>query len=104
MFKKLQSSARQTIKSFSRRFSKRTKPERKPKFVQPTPPPLNKKAQYDWIQQQREAAKRPVDVVHRPKQETFEGNQNPETGEINGPKEDPLKHGDYSFGGRVTDF
>ncbi|CAR29943.1 hypothetical protein ZYGR_0AD06340 [Zygosaccharomyces rouxii] len=34
----------------------------------------------------------------------FEGNVNPKTGEVNGPKQDPLRHGDYSFNGRVTDF
>lgn len=34
----------------------------------------------------------------------FEGEKNPETGEIGGPKQDPLRHGDYSFNGRVTDF
>ncbi|KAK9473212.1 uncharacterized protein V1510DRAFT_415428 [Dipodascopsis tothii] len=34
----------------------------------------------------------------------FEGDRNPVTGEIGGPKQDPLKHGDYSFNGRVTDF
>ncbi|CCF57413.1 hypothetical protein KAFR_0C04220 [Kazachstania africana CBS 2517] len=34
----------------------------------------------------------------------FEGNVNPVTGEVNGPKQDPLRHGDYSFNGRVTDF
>lgn len=34
----------------------------------------------------------------------FEGDVNPKTGEVNGPKQDPLRHGDYSFNGRVTDF
>lgn len=34
----------------------------------------------------------------------FEGDKNPVTGEIGGPKQDPLRHGDYSFNGRVTDF
>ncbi|AQZ16159.1 FMP21 (YBR269C) [Zygosaccharomyces parabailii] len=34
----------------------------------------------------------------------FEGNINPKTGEVNGPKQDPLRHGDYSYNGRVTDF
>ncbi|KAK9458782.1 uncharacterized protein V1516DRAFT_681937 [Lipomyces oligophaga] len=34
----------------------------------------------------------------------FEGEVNPKTGEIGGPKQDPLRHGDYSFNGRVTDF
>lgn len=34
----------------------------------------------------------------------FEGDVNPKTGEVGGPKNDPLRHGDYSFNGRVTDF
>jgi hypothetical protein len=37
----------------------------------------------------------------------FEGDTNPKTGEIGGPKSEPLRwgsKGDYSYGGRVTDF
>lgn len=34
----------------------------------------------------------------------FEGEVNPVTGEIGGPKQDPLRHNDWSFNGRVTDF
>lgn len=34
----------------------------------------------------------------------FEGDRNPETGEVGGPKQDPLRHNDWSFNGRVTDF
>lgn len=34
----------------------------------------------------------------------FEGEVNPETGEVGGPKQDPLRHNDWSFNGRVTDF
>lgn len=34
----------------------------------------------------------------------FEGDRNPVTGEIGGPKQDPLRHNDWSFNGRVTDF
>ncbi|CCH61017.1 hypothetical protein TBLA_0D05240 [Henningerozyma blattae CBS 6284] len=34
----------------------------------------------------------------------FEGDKNPKTGEIGGPKQDPTRHGDWSFNGRVTDF
>lgn len=34
----------------------------------------------------------------------FEGDVNPETGEVGGPKQNPLRHGDWSFNGRVTDF
>ncbi|KAL1916398.1 uncharacterized protein VTP21DRAFT_5589 [Calcarisporiella thermophila] len=36
--------------------------------------------------------------------EEFEGDRNPATGEIGGPKQEPLKHGDWSFSGKVTDF
>jgi hypothetical protein len=43
------------------------------------------------------------DAYKKPAPE-FEGNVNPKTGEVNGPKNEPLKHGDWSFGGRVTDF
>ncbi|KAH9886413.1 hypothetical protein F4778DRAFT_786800 [Xylariomycetidae sp. FL2044] len=37
----------------------------------------------------------------------FEGDTNPKTGEVGGPKNEPLRwgaEGDYSFNGRVTDF
>lgn len=34
----------------------------------------------------------------------FEGDVNPKTGEVGGPKQDPLKHNDWSYNGRVTDF
>lgn len=34
----------------------------------------------------------------------FEGNVNPKTGERGGPKQDPTKHGDWAFNGRVSDF
>lgn len=47
------------------------------------------------------------ELVHpeqRRRYDEFEGDVNPKTGEIGGPKQDPLKHGDYSFNGRCTDF
>jgi len=37
----------------------------------------------------------------------FDGDKNPHTGEINGPKSEPLRWGstgDWSYNGRVTDF
>lgn len=37
----------------------------------------------------------------------FEGERNPKTGEVGGPKNEPLRwggEGDWSYGGRVTDF
>ncbi|KWU45769.1 hypothetical protein RHOSPDRAFT_32698 [Rhodotorula sp. JG-1b] len=43
------------------------------------------------------------DLRRKPKPE-FEGDRNPVTGEIGGPKIEPLKHGDWQYGGRATDF
>ncbi|KAJ5780143.1 hypothetical protein N7457_005303 [Penicillium paradoxum] len=40
-------------------------------------------------------------------QPEFEGETNPKTGEVGGPKNEPLRWGagsDWSYGGRVTDF
>jgi hypothetical protein len=34
----------------------------------------------------------------------FEGDVNPVTGERGGPKREPVRHGDWSYGGKVTDF
>ena len=34
----------------------------------------------------------------------FEGEVNPQTGEVGGPKREPVQHGDWSFGGRASDF
>ncbi|PWY69757.1 hypothetical protein BO70DRAFT_365692 [Aspergillus heteromorphus CBS 117.55] len=46
------------------------------------------------------------DIKSGPKPE-FEGEKNPKTGEVGGPKNEPLRwgaEGDWSYGGRVTDF
>ena len=42
--------------------------------------------------------------ARKPIKPEFEGDVNPVTGERGGPKRDPLRHGDWSFGGKVTDF
>lgn len=45
--------------------------------------------------------------VRRGAQPEFEGERNPKTGEIGGPKNEPLRWGgeaDWSYNGRVTDF
>ncbi|MCJ1228952.1 putative mitochondrial protein, conserved [Toensbergia leucococca] len=45
--------------------------------------------------------------VRRGVKPEFEGERNPKTGEIGGPKNDPLRWGgevDWSYNGRVTDF
>ncbi|GAA5851035.1 hypothetical protein JCM3766R1_004157 [Sporobolomyces carnicolor] len=43
------------------------------------------------------------DYRRKPKPQ-FEGDKNPQTGEVGGPKNEPLQHGDWSYGGKVTDF
>ncbi|MCJ1294821.1 putative mitochondrial protein, conserved [Xylographa carneopallida] len=45
--------------------------------------------------------------IRRGMQPEFEGERNPKTGEIGGPKNEPLRWGgnvDWSYNGRVTDF
>lgn len=42
--------------------------------------------------------------ARKPIEPEFQGDINPVTGERGGPKRDPLRHGDWSFGGKVTDF
>lgn len=34
----------------------------------------------------------------------FEGDTNPLTGEVGGPKREPVRHGDWSYSGRASDF
>lgn len=34
----------------------------------------------------------------------FEGDRNPKTGEVGGPKTEPVKWDEWSYGGRATDF
>lgn len=34
----------------------------------------------------------------------FEGEKNPTTGEVGGPKNDPLRHSEWTYNGRATDF
>ncbi|KAI8971347.1 hypothetical protein BDB01DRAFT_811469 [Pilobolus umbonatus] len=78
----------------------------------PGPIPLaNKKQQkemLDLIRKKQAKDNTSTDELHddamkKPTPE-FEGDVNPKTGEINGPKNEPVKHNDWSFGGRVTDF
>jgi hypothetical protein len=78
----------------------------------PGPPRLKKEDQEEFERLQKQAhssfnKSENEAVVHpqfRKPYADFEGDVNPETGERGGPKQDPLRHGDYSFNGRVTDF
>lgn len=40
--------------------------------------------------------------MRRGEKPLFDGERNPQTGEVGGPKTNPLKYGDYSYNGRVT--
>lgn len=80
------------------------------KLNRPGPIPLPKKEQQEFEQLQKKFTEETKTRGVHPaaakfeRYEEFEGNVNPKTGEVNGPKQDPLRHGDYSFDGRVTDF
>lgn len=90
---------RQTVFAQIRRYTDFNRPG-------PIPLPRAEQEEFEELQKQAqaEALTREVhpDAVDR--YEEFEGDVNPVTGEIGGPKQDPLRHGDYSFNGRVTDF
>lgn len=97
----------------------------------PSPPRLPEEEQKIFEELQRQSAPPPLDmdamkemlsadaaggeqeqVLHRdaPRNKAkpeFEGDSNPRTGEVGGPKNEPLKwgaRGDWSYNGRVSDF
>ncbi|GAO49296.1 hypothetical protein SAICODRAFT_20942 [Saitoella complicata NRRL Y-17804] len=97
----------------------------KPFLESPSPVrlPPHEQAEFERLQKAAEDAlqTRTVhpDARSSPTRVEFDGDRNPKTGEIGGPKQDPLRHykpgqgdkskgeeykGDYSFNGRVTDF
>ncbi|GAA5839240.1 hypothetical protein JCM5353_008546 [Sporobolomyces roseus] len=99
-------------------------PPRLGSFNRPAPPSLPPQQQREFeelIRRQSAPASKPIDgTTHlsqpeegelelhpdyraRPKAK-FEGDRNPETGEVGGPKNEPLQHGDWSYGGKCTDF
>ena len=42
--------------------------------------------------------------IRRGAQPEFQGEKNPKTGEVNGPKNEPLLGREWTFNGRATDF
>ena len=91
----------------------------------PSPPPLPPKEQREFEELVRAAAMPAAssasdgaaaaqarvekgDELHPDARRTpppeFEGDTNPVTGEVGGPKREPIRHGDWSFGGRASDF
>lgn len=69
----------------------------------PTPEPTVKTAAIEG----EEGTVQPNVPLRKGAPPEFEGEKNPKTGEVGGPKNEPLRWGavgDYSFNGRVTDF
>lgn len=84
-------------------------------YERPSPPRLPKHLQEEFEQLQKQAETNPTGNVsrdgrelhpdmRRPVQAEFTGDRNPVTGEVGGPKTEPTKHGDWSYGGRASDF
>ncbi|KAH6639946.1 hypothetical protein BKA67DRAFT_633072 [Truncatella angustata] len=79
----------------------------------PSPPRLPSEEQAEFERLQRSAnTQEPLDPVsnlplRKGAPPEFEGEVNPKTGEVGGPKNEPLRwghSGDWSYNGRVTDF
>ncbi|PSR77246.1 hypothetical protein BD289DRAFT_341702, partial [Coniella lustricola] len=66
--------------------------------------PADQQAEFERLQR---AAADPLGGVRRGAAPEFRGDTNPKTGEVGGPKNEPLRWGsagDWSYNGRVTDF
>ncbi|CAO3571530.1 unnamed protein product [Mortierella alpina] len=74
----------------------------------PGPIPLGSpKDQAEFEQLVKDAAATPATShpdAKTPVPDEFVGDTNPSTGEVGGPKREPVRFGDWSFKGRVTDF
>ncbi|KAG9061684.1 putative mitochondrial protein, conserved [Linnemannia hyalina] len=74
----------------------------------PGPIPLESaKDQAEFEQLVKNAASTPATShpdAQTPVPDEFQGDTNPTTGEVGGPKREPVRFGDWSFKGRVTDF
>ncbi|KAI8586533.1 hypothetical protein BDZ88DRAFT_428845 [Geranomyces variabilis] len=91
------------------------RPSSPPKYTQPGPIPLGNKAQQkefeELVKQTQQPVIDPADSVHPDalrnpsKGDDWEGDKNPHTGEIGGPKgKEPTRYGDWERNGRVYDF
>jgi hypothetical protein len=88
----------------------------------PGPPRLPKEEQEEYERLQRESTgafqtshtvtEQEIEVsesdVHKDLRKgakpEFEGEVNPKTGEVGGPKNDPLRYSEWTYNGRATDF
>ncbi|SNX83826.1 uncharacterized protein MEPE_02534 [Melanopsichium pennsylvanicum] len=76
-------------------------------FNRPGPPPLPPQEQKEFeklVKQKQKKGDMHPDARRKPRPE-FQGEENPNTGEVGGPKNDPLKYEkEWTYGGRATDF
>jgi Protein of unknown function (DUF1674) len=98
---------------YSTHRSQKLPPSAAPPFTEPVPAPprLSPEEQAEFERLQREAneanLKAPDEMHPDARKKTlpdFEGERNPVTGEVGGPKTEPTKYGDWSYGGRTSDF
>jgi len=84
-------------------------------FNRPSPPRLPRHLQEEFEALQRQAETSPTGNTAEDGRELhpdtrpgvkaeFMGERNPVTGEVGGPKVEPTRHGDWSYGGRASDF
>ena len=109
-------SSRRTISFTALNLRPLSPPEGPPsEYQRPSPPRLPKELQEEFERLQKEAETSSTGNIgesgeelhpgmRRPVQAEFQGDRNPVTGEVGGPKTEPTKHGDWSFGGRASDF
>ncbi|EGG07316.1 uncharacterized protein MELLADRAFT_77586 [Melampsora larici-populina 98AG31] len=106
----------QVRSTYNRSFSSLSVIRSNPPFLRPSPPSLPPKEQAEFerlLKQQQAPFSSPTqdtatelhpDLRAKPPPE-FEGDVNPQTGEVGGPKRDPLKwEREWAYGGRATDF
>lgn len=88
--------------------------------ARPAPPRLPKEEQEEYEKLQKQstgafqtshlAAEGTVEPeqlhkdLRRGSKPEFEGDKNPKTGEVGGPKNEPLRHKEWTYNGRATDF
>ncbi|CDZ98275.1 Protein of unknown function DUF1674 [Phaffia rhodozyma] len=78
----------------------------------PGPPPLPRALQREFEALQKKAQTVDMNVpdsdihqdLRRKPKPDFDGEVNPQTGEVGGPKKDPLLGNEWTYGGRATDF
>lgn len=101
------------------RWSKRLYSSRPSPFTDPKPPSLPPEDQKEWEESMNRRQPTSQESPHqesdlplhpdarKPVTPDFEGDINPVTGEIGGPKKEPLPwgtNGEWTYGGRATDF